>query len=84
MLDASIHEHNTSQWLVQFRVGPALARAVKFGRPPMDPQNIARYLRTVEDLIEAEELSLIDTAKTIGWSEASYYRHLLNSGFWNR
>lgn len=50
----------------------------------MDPQNIARYLRTVEDLIEAEELSLIDTAKTIGWSEASYYRHLLNSGFWNR
>ncbi|KTR80476.1 invertase, partial [Rothia kristinae] len=34
-----------------------------------------RNLRTVQHLIDSEGLGVVEAAKTVGWSKATYYRH---------
>lgn len=69
------YERELIQERVQAGVDSARARGVKFGRPAPDAAKVARNLRTVQHLIEAEGLSVVEAATTVGWSKATYYRH---------
>lgn len=69
------YERELIQERVQAGVDAAKARGVKFGRPSPDPEKVARNLRTVKHLIEAEGLGVVEAARTVGWSKATYYRH---------
>ena len=68
------YERELIQERVQAGVDAARARGVRFGRPPADEARVARNLRTVRHLIEAEGLGVAEAAKTVGWSKATYYR----------
>jgi DNA invertase Pin-like site-specific DNA recombinase len=69
------YERELIQERVQAGVDAAKARGVRFGRPAPDPEIVARNLRTVQHLIEAEGLGVVEAARTVGWSKATYYRH---------
>ncbi|MGG5172429.1 recombinase family protein [Pseudarthrobacter sp. J1738] len=69
------YERELIQERVQAGVDSARARGMQFGRPPVDPAKVARNLRTVAHLVENEGLGVIEAAKTVGWSKATYYRH---------
>lgn len=69
------YERELIQERVQAGVDAARARGVRFGRPAPDPEKVARNLRTVKHLIESEGLGVVEAAKTVGWSKATYYRH---------
>ena len=47
----------------------------KIGRPPVDPQVTADKLRTVQES-RARGLTAADAAQLVGWSRATFYRHL--------
>ena len=47
----------------------------KIGRPPIDPQVTADKLRTVEES-RARGLTAAEAAQLVGWSRATFYRHL--------
>lgn len=68
------YERELIQERVQASVDAAKARGVKIGRPAPDPEKVARNLRTVQFLIESEGLGVVEAAKTVGWSKATYYR----------
>lgn len=61
---------------VQAGVDAARARGVKFGRPEVDPEKVAQNLRTIKHLVENEGLTVVESAKRLGWSKSTYYRHL--------
>lgn len=69
------YERELIQERVQSGVDAARRRGVRFGRPTPDPEKVARNLRTVQHLIEAEGLGVVEAARTVGWSKATYYRH---------
>ena len=69
------YERELIQERVQAGVDAAKARGVKFGRPTPDAEKVALNLRTVKHLIDVEGLGVIDAARTVGWSKATYYRH---------
>lgn len=69
------YERELIQERVQAGVDSARARGVRFGRPPADTVKVARNLRTVDHLVAAEGLSVVEAAKIVGWSKATYYRH---------
>lgn len=69
------YERELIQERVQAGVDSARARGVRFGRPAPDPEVVARNLRTVRHLIDTEGLGVVEAAKTVGWSKATYYRH---------
>lgn len=69
------YERELIQERVQAGVDAARARGVRMGRPAPDPARVARNLRTVEHLIAAEQISVVEAARTVGWSKATYYRH---------
>lgn len=69
------YERELIQERVQAGVDSARARGVRFGRPAPDSDVVARNLRTVKHLVEAEGLGVVEAAKTVGWSKATYYRH---------
>lgn len=69
------YERELIQERVQAGVDAARDRGVKFGRPAPDAEKVSRNLRTVKHLIEAEGLSVVEAARTVGWSKATYYRH---------
>lgn len=69
------YERELIQERVQAGVDSARARGVRFGRPAPDAAKVARNLRTVKHLIEVEGLGVVEAAKTVGWSKATYYRH---------
>lgn len=69
------YERELIQERVQAGVDAAKARGVKFGRPGPDAEKVALNLRTVQHLIEAEGLGVVDAAGTVGWSKATFYRH---------
>ncbi|MGJ5723112.1 recombinase family protein [Brevibacterium sp. H602] len=69
------YERELIQERVQSGVDAARRRGVRFGRPAPDPEKVARNLRTVQHLIEAEGLGVVEAARTVGWSKATYYRH---------
>ena len=60
---------------VQAGIDAAKARGVRIGRPAPDPEKVARNLRTVQHLIKAEGLGVVEAARTVGWSKATYYRN---------
>lgn len=74
------YERELIQERVQAGVDAAKARGVRFGRPAPDPEKVARNLRTVKHLIEAEGLGVVEAARTVGWSKATYYRHRTTAG----
>lgn len=74
------YERELIQECVQAGVHAAKARCVRLGRPAPDPQQVARNLRTVQHFIENEGLGVVGAARTVGWSEATYYRHRTNLG----
>lgn len=47
----------------------------KIGRPPVDPQVTADKLRTVQES-RARGLTAAEAAQQVGWSRATFYRHL--------
>lgn len=69
------YERELIQERVQAGVDAAKARGVKFGRPGPDAEKVALNLRTVQHLIEAEGLGVVEASRTVGWSKATYYRH---------
>lgn len=69
------YERELIQERVQSGVDSARARGMQFGRPPADPAKVARNLRTIQHLVESEGLGVVEAAKTVGWSKATYYRH---------
>ncbi|MFB2573027.1 recombinase family protein [Micrococcus sp. IITD107] len=69
------YERELIQERVQAGVDAARARGVKIGRPAPDPAKVARNLRTVQHLINAEGLGVVEAARTVGWSKATYYRY---------
>ena len=60
---------------VQAGVDAARARGVRFGRPEVDPLEVARRVRAVEHLVDTEGMTVEAAAKLVGWSRATYYRH---------
>ena len=74
------YERELIQERVQAGVDAAKARGVKFGRPTPDAEKVALNLRTVKHLIDVEGLGVIDAARTVGWSKATYYRHRSAAG----
>lgn len=79
-LMATFAEYELIQERVQVGVDAARARGVKFGRPAPDPEKVARNLRTVKHLIEVEQLGIVEAARMVGWSKATYYRHRSAAG----
>lgn len=69
------YERELIQERVQSGVDAARQRGVRFGRPPVDMDEVNRKVRTVQHLVEAEGLNVVEAAKTVGWSKATYYRH---------
>jgi len=69
------YERELIQERVQAGVDSARARGVRFGRPPVDPDDSAQKVRTVEHLVGAEGLTVAKAARMVGWSRATYYRH---------
>ncbi|MCP3424806.1 recombinase family protein [Rothia sp. AR01] len=69
------YERELIQERVRAGVNAAKARGVRIGRPAPDPEKVARNLRTVQHLIDSEGLGVVEAAKTVGWSKATYYRH---------
>lgn len=69
------YERELIQERVQAGVDAAKARGVRFGRPAPDPATIERNLRVVGRLIEEDGLGVVEAARTVGWSKATYYRH---------
>lgn len=74
------YERELIQERVQAGVDAAKARGVKFGRPAPDAEKVALNLRTVKYLIDSEGLGVVDAARTVGWSKATYYRHRSTAG----
>lgn len=69
------YERELIQERVQAGVDAARSRGVRFGRPAPAAEKVARNLRIVQHLIDAEGLGVVEAAKTVGWSKATYYRH---------
>lgn len=69
------YERELIQERVQAGVDTARARGVKFGRPPVDPDDVARKVRTVQHLVDSEKLTVARAVRLVGWSRATYYRH---------
>ncbi|MCG8656771.1 recombinase family protein [Yimella sp. NH-Cas1] len=65
---------------VQGGVDAAKARGVRFGRPEVDPADVARKVRAVEHLVDTEGMTVEAAAKLVGWSRATYYRHRTSTG----
>jgi DNA invertase Pin-like site-specific DNA recombinase len=59
---------------VRAGVGAAQAAGTKFGRPPLDPDDVAAQLAIV-DQARAAGRTVTDAARLVGWSRATYYRH---------
>ena len=74
------YERELIQERVQAGVDAAKARGIKFGRPAPEAEKVALNLRTVKHLIDVEGLGVMDAARTVGWSKATYYRHRSAAG----
>ena len=69
--------------LITERVNAGIAAAkqngTKFGRPPVDPDEIAAKLAIAEDA-RAKGRTAEDAARLVGWSRATLYRHRQAAG----
>ncbi|SDS34291.1 Site-specific DNA recombinase [Brevibacterium sandarakinum] len=69
--------------LITERVNAGIVAAklngAKFGRPPLDPDEIAEMLAIAEDA-RAKGRTAEDAARLVGWSRATLYRHRQASG----
>lgn len=74
------YERELIQERVQAGVDAAKARGVRFGRPAPDPRKVATNLRVVQRLVEEDGMGVVEAAKTVGWSKATYYRHRAEAG----
>lgn len=74
------YERELIQERVQAGVDAAKARGIKFGRPAPEAGKVALNLRTVKHLIDSEGLGVVEAARTVGWSKATYYRHRSAAG----
>lgn len=68
------YERGLIQESVQAGVDAAKARGVRFGRPPVDPEETARKVRLVERAVETEGMTVEAAAWMVGWSRSTYYR----------
>lgn len=69
------YERELIQERVRAGVDAAKDRGVRFGRPEVDPADVARRVRAVEHLVDTEGMTVGAAAKLVGWSRATYYRH---------
>lgn len=73
---ASLAEYERE--LITERVNAGITAAkrsgTRFGRPPVDPHEVANKLRAVEDA-RSRGLTAAQAAKLVGWSRATLYRH---------
>lgn len=69
------YERDLIQERIQAGVDSARTRGVRFGRLAPDPDKVARNLRTVDYQVSVEGLGVVEVAKTVEWSKATYYRH---------
>lgn len=74
------YERSLIRERVQAGVDAARERGVQFGRHEADQEQVARNLRTVRHLVENESMTVVEAARTIGWSKSTCYRHLLSAG----
>ena len=69
--------------LITERVNAGIAAAkqngTKFGRPPVNPDDIAQKLSIAEDA-RAKGRTAEDAARLVGWSRATLYRHRRAAG----
>ncbi|WP_067474321.1 recombinase family protein [Dietzia timorensis] len=59
-------------------IAAAKAQGTKFGRPPVDPEVVSQKLSIVVDE-RAKGRSAEQAARLVGWSRATFYRHLQRS-----
>ncbi len=59
---------------VRAGVSAAQAAGTRFGRPPLDPSDVAAKIALV-DQARAAGRNAGDAARLVGWSRATYYRH---------
>lgn len=52
----------------------ARRRGTRFGRPPLDHDVVAQKLAIIEQE-RAKGRSVVEAARLVGWSRATYYRH---------
>ena len=69
------YERDLTRERVQSGVNAAKARGSRFGRPEVDPDEMARRVRMVEHLAETEGMTVTQAVRIVGWSRASYYRY---------
>lgn len=74
---ATLAEYERELIVERVNAGIAAARAggTKFGRPPLDRMEVAEKLTIVRDA-RARGKTATEAAKLVGWSRATYYRHL--------
>lgn len=74
---STLAEYERELIVERVNAGIAAARTsgATFGRPPSDPELIAGKLRVVQDA-RAEGKSAAAAAQLVGWSRATFYRHL--------
>ncbi|MDN5698721.1 MAG: recombinase family protein [Kocuria sp.] len=68
-------ERELTRERVQTGLDAAKARGVRFGRPEVDPDEMARRVRTVEHLVGTEGMTVTQAVRMVAWSRASYYRY---------
>lgn len=73
---ATLAEYERELITERVRAGVVAAQAAgtKFGRPPLDPDDVAAKLAMI-DQSRATGRTAIDAARLVGWSRATYYRH---------
>ncbi|GAA3584045.1 recombinase family protein [Klugiella xanthotipulae] len=73
---ATLAEYERELITERVRAGVTAAQAAgtKFGRPPLDPDDVAAKLAIV-DQARAAGRTVTDAARLVGWSRATYYRH---------
>ena len=72
----SLAEYERELITERVRAGVTAAQnaGIRFGRPPADPADVAAKLAIVKQA-RADGRTVIDAARLVGWSRATYYRH---------
>lgn len=73
---ATLAEYERELITERVRAGVTAAKAAgtKFGRPPLNPDDVAAQLAIVNQA-RATGRTVTDAARLVGWSRATYYRH---------
>ena len=69
------YERELLQKRVQTGVNAAKTRGVKFRRPSSDAERRHGPSGRSSTFVEAEGLGVVETARNVVWSKATFYRH---------